>query len=126
MEVEDVGEAMLELGNAAVGGGGPSQALLGQRVEGTADGFLVEVHCRLAVGFLVGGVLKRVQRQGVVVGRGDFFFDEATEDTGFDGREVESHSHMIHEGLSAAFGAMWTTRSLPPECVSASARRSLS
>ena len=39
----------------------------------------------LAVGFLVGGVLERVERERVVVGSSDFFFDEAAEDAGLGG-----------------------------------------
>jgi hypothetical protein len=43
--------------------------------------------------------LESVDRQRVIVGRGDFFFDEATEDAGFGGREIEVHFNMIHDGL---------------------------
>ncbi len=99
MEVEDVGEAMLVFGDAAVGGGGAGEALFGERVEGAADGLFVEIHDGLAIGFLVGGVLKSVQGERVVVGSGDFFFDEAAEDASVGGREVEVHLNMIHDGL---------------------------
>src|SRR5580704_6070570 len=99
MKVEDVGEAMLEFGDAAIGGGGTSEALVRERVESAADGLFVEIHHRVAVGFLVGGVLKGVQRKRVVVRGGDFFFDEAAEDASLDGRQVEVHLNMIHDGL---------------------------
>ena len=99
MEVEDVSEAMLVFGDAAIGGGGAGELLVGERVEGAADGFFVEVHHRLAIGFLVGGVLEGVERERVIVGSGDFFFDEAAEDASFGEREVEVHLNMIHDGL---------------------------
>ena len=99
VKVEDVGEAMLEFGDAAVGGGGTSEALVRERVESATDGLFVELHDGFAVGFLVGGVLKGVQRQRVVIRGGDLFFDEAAEDASLDGREVEVHLNMIHDGL---------------------------
>ena len=68
-------------------------------MESAADGFFVELHHRLAIGFLVGGVLECVEGERVIVGRGDFFFDEAAEDAGLDWREVEVHLNMIHDGL---------------------------
>jgi hypothetical protein len=102
VKVEDVGEAMLEFGDAAIGGGGSSEALVGEGVEGAADGFFVEIHDGLAIGFLVGGVLEGVQGERVVVGSGDFFFDEAAEEASLGGREVEVHADMIHDGLGEA------------------------
>src|SRR5579864_1290191 len=60
MEIEDVGEAMLEFGDATVGGSGTREALVGQRMEGAANGLLVELHRRLSIGLLVGSVLKGV------------------------------------------------------------------
>ena len=105
MEIEDVGEAMLVFCDAAVGGGGAGEALFAEGVEGAADGVFVEIHHRLAIGFLVGGVLEGVEGERVIVGRGDFFFDEAAEDAGFGGREVESHLIMIHDGLVGLAGA---------------------
>ena len=99
VEVEDIGQAMLEFGDATVGGGRTGEPLVGKRMEGAADCFFVELHHRLAIGFLIGRILKGIQGQRIVVGRGDFFFDEATEDAGFDGRKVEVHSNMIHDGL---------------------------
>jgi hypothetical protein len=56
VEVEDFGEAMFELGDTALGGGGAGQALLAQGMEGAANGVFVEVHNRIAIGFLVGGI----------------------------------------------------------------------
>src|SRR5580693_6829711 len=98
VKVKDVGEAMLEFGDAAIGSGGSCEALVRERVESAADGLFVEFHDGIAVGFLVGGVLEGVQRQRVVVRGGDFFFDEAAEDASLDGRQVEVHLNMIHDG----------------------------
>jgi hypothetical protein len=61
VEVEDIGQAMLEFGYATVGGGRPREPLVGKRMEGAADCLFVEIHHRLAIGFLVRGVLKSVQ-----------------------------------------------------------------
>ena len=91
VEIEDVCEAMFELGDAAVGGGGAGEALLLERMESAADGVFVELHDRIAIGFLVGGVQEGVQRERVVVGSGDFFFDEGAEDAGFDGVRGKVH-----------------------------------
>lgn len=99
VEVEDVGKAMLEFWDAAVGGGGAGQVLVSERVESAANGFFVEIHHRFPIGLLVGGVLESVEGQRVIVGRGDFFFDEAAEDAGFDRGKVEVHLNMIHDGL---------------------------
>jgi hypothetical protein len=99
MKVEDVGEAVLVFRNAAVGGGGAGQTLLGQSVESAADGVFIEVHHGVAVRFLIGGVLERVERQRVIVGCSDLFFDETAEDASLDGRQGEVHSNMIHDEL---------------------------
>jgi hypothetical protein len=98
VEIEYVGKAMLEFGDAAVGSGGPGETFIGERMEGAADSVFVELHDRFAVRFLVGGVLECVQGERVVIRRGDFFFDEAAEDPGFGGGEVEVHLNMIHDG----------------------------
>jgi len=89
MEVEDIGEAVFELGDAAVGGSRTGEALLRERMESAADGLFVEFHGGLAIGFLIGGVLEGVERERVVVGSGDFFFDEAAEDAGLGGGETK-------------------------------------
>jgi hypothetical protein len=91
MEIEGFLEAMLELGDAGVGGGGTGEAVLVQGVEGVADGVLVEVGDGVAIGFLVAGVEDGVEGERVVVRSGDFFFDEGAEDTGFGGGEVDVH-----------------------------------
>jgi hypothetical protein len=89
---------MLELGDAAVGGGGTGEALLVQGLEGAPDGVFIEIHDRVAIGFLVGRVQERVQGERIVFGSGDFFFNESTEDA--DLGEIQEDVHrrlMIHK-----------------------------
>jgi hypothetical protein len=97
MEIVDVLKAMLEFGDAAVGGGGASEIVLAEGVEGLAEGGLVEGHDRFAVGFLVASVEEGIERERVVFGSGDFFFDQGAEEAGFDGSEDEVHGEMIHK-----------------------------
>ncbi len=94
MEVEDFGKAVFELGDAAVGGGGACEALLAQRMERVANGVFVEIHHWIAIRFLVGGVQDGVQRKRVILGRGDFFFDERAQDAGFDRGQSEVHGEQ--------------------------------
>jgi len=53
-------------------------------MERAADGVFIEIHHWIAIRFLVGGVQDSVQRKRVILGRGDFFFDERAQDAGFD------------------------------------------
>jgi hypothetical protein len=76
MEIEGFLEAMLELGDAGGDGGGAGQTEVVEGVQGLADGVFVEVGDGLAIGFLVAGVEEGVEGERVVLGRGDFFFDE--------------------------------------------------
>ncbi len=85
VEVEDFLQAVFVFGDAAVGAAGwAGQALFLQGGEGVADGRFVESHHRVAIIFLVAGVDQSVERERVVVGRGDVFFDQRAEDAGFD------------------------------------------
>ena len=89
VEVEDFLQAVFELGDAAVGAAGRAgEALFLQRGQGVANGGFVERHDRVAIVFLVAGVDQGVERERVVVGRGDVFFDQRAEDAGFDFGEV--------------------------------------
>ena len=91
VEIEDFREAVFELGDAAVGGGRACEALLAQRMERAADGVFIEIHDWIAIRFLVGGVQDGVQRKRVILGRGDFFFDERAQDASFYGSQCEVH-----------------------------------
>lgn len=94
VEVEDFGEAVFELGDAAVGGSGAGQALLAQGMERAANGVFVKLHNRITIRFLVGGVEDSVQGERVVVGGGDFFFDERAKDAGFRWSQGEVHGRQ--------------------------------
>jgi hypothetical protein len=91
MEVESFLEAMLELGDAAVSGGGTGQAELVERVESAADGIFVEIGDGFAIGFLVAGVEESVEGERVIFGSGNFFFEEGAEDAGLGGAEMNVH-----------------------------------
>ncbi len=85
IEVESFLEAMLVLGDAAVrGADGADQGLSIERMQGLADGGFAEIRDGLAIRFLVAGVEEGVQRERVVFGSSDFFFDERAEDAALD------------------------------------------
>ena len=85
IEIESFLEAMLVLGDAAVrGADGADQGLSIERMQGLADGGFVEIRDGLAIRFLVAGVEEGVQRERVVFGSSDFFFDERAEDAALD------------------------------------------
>ena len=85
IEVEDFLQAVFELGDAAVRAAGRAcHAFFLQRTERLADGFFIEAHHRIAIIFLIAGVNQGVERERIVVGRGDVFFDQRAEDAGFD------------------------------------------
>jgi hypothetical protein len=91
MEIVGVLEAMLELGDATVGGGGARKAVLIQRMEGLANGIFVEGCDGVAVRFLVAGVEESVEGERVVLRSGDLFFDEGAEDARFRGCQMDVH-----------------------------------
>lgn len=96
-KIERFLEAVLEFGDARIGGGGAGVAELIKGAKSGADGVFVEGHEGIAVGFLVAGVDEGVERERVVLGRGDFFFDEGAEDAGLYFRECGKHGGMIAE-----------------------------
>jgi len=60
-------------------------------IESSVNVVFVEMQNGIAVRPLVAGVGERVERERVILGRGDFFFDESTEDARFDGRQRDLH-----------------------------------
>ena len=83
-KIEGFLHAMLVFWNAAIGAAGSSgQALLVKGVQGLPYQFVVQVHHRIAIGFLVAGVHQRVERKRIVIGSGDVFLDQRAEDTSF-------------------------------------------
>jgi hypothetical protein len=92
IKVEGFLEAVFVLGDAAVGGAdGADQGLPVERMQGLADGGFVEIHDGFAVRFLVASVDEGVQGKWIVLGSGDFFFDEGAEDAAFDFVEEDVH-----------------------------------
>ena len=75
---------MLVLGDAGVADRGDEGEIF-EGVEGLADLFFGEIEDRVAAGALVARVDQRVEREGIVFGRGDLFFDEGAEDAELDG-----------------------------------------
>ena len=67
-------------------------------MEGLAHIILIEIHYRFAIGALVARVDERIHRERVVVGRGDFFFDERAQDSGFSGGEQDRLS-LRHKSI---------------------------
>jgi len=92
IEVEGFLEAVFVLGDAAVrGADGADQGLSVERMQGLADGSFVEVHDRIAIRFLVAGVDEGVERERIVFGSSDFFFDEGAQDAAFDFVQEDAH-----------------------------------
>jgi hypothetical protein len=83
-EVEDGADAVLVLGDPGVADGGDEGEVF-EGVEGLADVFFGEVEDRVAAGALVAGGDQGVQRERVVLRRGDLFFDERAEHAELDG-----------------------------------------
>src|SRR5207249_10354938 len=85
IEVEGFLEAMLVLGDAAVrGADGTDQGLPVERMQGLADGGFVEIHDGIAIRFLVAGVDKGVEGEGIVSGSSDFFFEREAQAAALD------------------------------------------
>src|SRR5882724_1304683 len=85
IEVEGFLEAVFVLGDAAIRGtDGADEGLTVQRMQRLPDGRFVETHCGFAVRFLVASIDEGVQREWVIFGSGDLFFDEGAQDPAFD------------------------------------------
>lgn len=91
-EVEYFLRAVLVLGDAAIGAaGGSGEAVLLESAQGVANGVFIELHDGVAIRFLIAGIDERVERERIVLGSGDVFFDEGAEGAGFVGGEDEFH-----------------------------------
>ena len=44
---------------------------------------------RIAIGFLVAGIGERIQRQGILIGRGDFLLDQTADDARFERQKIQ-------------------------------------
>jgi hypothetical protein len=74
-KVEDGADPMLVLGNPGVADRS-DQAEVFKGMDGLADLFFREIEHGVATGALVARIKQSVERQGIVLWRGDFFFDE--------------------------------------------------
>jgi len=82
------------LGDAGVADGGDEGDIF-QGVEGLANLFFGEIEDGVAAGALVACVDQGVERERVVLGRGDLFFDEGAEDAELDGIEMHIYKGAI-------------------------------
>jgi hypothetical protein len=89
-EVEDSADTVLVLGDAGVADRGDKCEIF-EGVEGLTDLFFGEIEYGVAAGALVARVDQRVEREGVIFGRGDLFFDEGAQDAELMGREVHGY-----------------------------------
>jgi hypothetical protein len=91
-EVENGADAVLVLGDAAVADGGGKGEVF-QGVEGLADLVFAEVENGIAARTLVARVDEGIEGEGIVLRRGDLFFDEGAEDAELD--RVELHVYKV-------------------------------
>jgi hypothetical protein len=69
--------------------------LVAQVAQHQPHGFFVKVRHRLAIVLLVAGIDQRIQGKRVVIRRGDVFFDERAQHTGFSGIQDNIHSNNL-------------------------------
>jgi hypothetical protein len=93
-EVEDGADAVLVLGDAGIADGGDEGEIF-EGVKGLTDLLFGEIEDGVAAGALVARVDQGVEREWVVFGRGDLFFDEGAEDAELDGIEVHIYKGAI-------------------------------
>jgi hypothetical protein len=86
-EVENGADTVLVLGDAGVAYRS-DESLVFKGVKGLANLFFGEIEDGVAAGALVARIDQRVQRERIVFGRGDLFFDEGAENAELVGREV--------------------------------------
>jgi hypothetical protein len=89
-EIEDGADAVLVFGDAGVSDRGDEGEIL-EGVQGLTYLVFGEIEDWVAAGALVAGVDERVEREGIVFGRCDLFFDEGAENAELDG--VEMHTY---------------------------------
>src|SRR5882757_9990654 len=87
---------MLVLGNAGVADRS-DEAEVFKGMDGLADLFFGEIKHGVATGALVARVNQSVEREGIVLWRGDLFFDERTENAELMGREMHRYKVATDE-----------------------------
>src|SRR5579884_770316 len=81
---------MLILSDSAIGATRrPSHAPFLKRAERVPNGGFVQSHHRIAIVFLIAGVNQGIEGQRVIVGRGDVFLDQRSEDASLDIAQVQ-------------------------------------
>jgi hypothetical protein len=99
-KVEDGTDPMLVLGDAGVADRRDERKVF-KGVDSLADLFFGEIEDRVAAGALVARVKQGVEGQGIVLWRGDFFFDERSENAELMGREVHRYKGATGEAVAS-------------------------
>jgi hypothetical protein len=86
-KIQDGADPMLVLGNPRVADRS-DEAQVFKRMERLADLFFGEIKDRVATGSLIARVKQSVEREGIVLWRGDLFLDEGAENAELMGREM--------------------------------------
>ncbi len=96
IEVENFLQAVFVFGYTAIGAaGGTSETFFLQRGERVTDGIFIEDHHGVTIVFLIAGIDQGVQREGIVIGSGNVFFDQRSENAHFDVSE-EIHEKRLY------------------------------
>jgi hypothetical protein len=96
-KVEDGANPMLVLGNPGVADRS-DEAEVFKGMDGLADLFFGEIEHGVATGTLVARVKQSVEREGIVLWRGDLFFDERAENAELMGREMHRYKVATNKG----------------------------
>jgi hypothetical protein len=96
-KIENGADSMLVLGDAGIADRGDEGEVF-KGMEGLAGFFFSEVEHRVSAGALVARVKQRVEGEGVVLWRGDLFFDERAEDAELGGIKVHGYKVATGEG----------------------------
>src|ERR1017187_7088113 len=127
---------MAVLGDAAaVAGLFADEVFFDQIVHCLLNSDLIKIHHRLAVAPLVAGVGERIERERVLLRRGDLLFEETADDPGFVEREFDGHGEtLLGRGIAPApnlgrngralicFGTAWDSTSRRPTTGASAAR----
>jgi hypothetical protein len=96
-KVEDGADPMLVLGNPGVADRS-HQAEVFKGMDGLADLFFREIEHGVATGTLVARIKQSVEREGIVLRRGDLFFDERAENAELMSREMHRYKVATNKG----------------------------
>jgi hypothetical protein len=96
-KIEDRADPMFVLGNTGVSHRSDEVEVF-KGMDGLADLFFGEIEHRVATGSLIARVKQSVEREGIVLWRGDLFFDERAENAELMGREMHSDKVATDQG----------------------------